>query len=108
MSAVTRKTSSTVAGQPRSTRTSEGIRTKSSQGAKIAPSSRQGAKSSSSGATLNTLSINHASATKPKTGKKQQTDALRAKEDEYRLVYIMMQLFLFKEEALWCVDFVDV
>ena len=102
MSAVTRKTSSTVAGQPRSTRSNEGIRTKSSQGAKAAPSSRQRAKPSSSGATSNAPS-NHASATKPKTGKKQQTDALRAKEDEYRLVYnIMMQLFLFKEEALWC------
>ena len=79
MSTVTRKTSSAGAGQPRSTRTSEGIRSKSSQGAKAAPSSRQGAviKQNSS---RNILS----SATKPKTGKKQQTDALRVKEDEYR------------------------
>ena len=100
MSAVTRKTSSTVAGQPRSTRTSEGIRTKSSQGAKTAPSSRQGAKPSSSGATSNAPS-NRPSAAKPKTGKKHQTDVLRAKEDEYRLVYIMNDAAV--EEALWCV-----
>ena len=86
MSAVTRKTSSTTAGQPRSTRTSEGIRAKSSQGAKTAPS-RQGAKPSSSGSTLNATRSNLASAAKPKAGKKQQTDALKAKEDEYRLVY---------------------
>ena len=80
MSAVTRKTSSAVAGQPRNIRTSEGIRTKSSQGAKAAPSLRQGAmiKQNSS------RSIS--SMTKPKTGKKQQTDALRVKEDEYRLI----------------------
>lgn len=87
MSAVTRKTSSTTAGQPRSTRTSEGIRAKSSQGTKTAPSSRQGAKPNSSGSTLNATRSNLASAAKPKAGKKQQTDALRAKEDEYRLVY---------------------
>ena len=83
MSALTRKTSSTVAGQPRSTRTSEGIRAKSSQGTKTAPSSRQGAKPSGSGSTLNAKS-NLATTTKPKPGKKQQTDVLRAKEDEYR------------------------
>ena len=82
MSAVTRKTNSTVTGQPRSTRISEGIRTKSSQGTKAAPSSRQGAKPSSSGSILNTKG-NQRSTAKPKSG---QTNALRAKEDEYRLV----------------------
>ena len=96
MSAVTRKSSSTVAGQPRRTRTSEGIRSKSSQGAKTAPSSRQGAiKPSNSGPTFNARN-----ATKPKTGKKQQTDALRAKEDEYRLVNVTMLLFLFKDGVI--------
>ena len=81
MSAVTRKTSSAVAGQPRNTRTSEGIRTKSSrQGAKAAPSLRQGA------VIKQNSSRSISSATKPKTGNKQQTDALRVKEDEYRSV----------------------
>ncbi len=83
MSAVTRRTSSAAARQPRNTRTNEGIRTKSSQGAKAAPSSRQGAMTKPV-STLNTRST-LSSATKPKTGKK-QTDALRVKEDEYRLV----------------------
>lgn len=94
MSAVTRKTSSTstVAGQPKRSQASEGIRSKSSQGAKTIPSSRQGAKPSSSGPTLNSRN-----AAKPKTGKKQQTDALRAKEDEYRLVNVTMLLLLLKE-----------
>jgi hypothetical protein len=83
MSAVTRRTSSAAARQPRSTRTSEGIRNKSSQGAKAAPS-RQGTITKPV-STLNARST-LSSAAKPKTGKKQQTDALRVKEDEYRLV----------------------
>ena len=36
---------------------------------------------------MNATRSNLASAAKPKAGKKQQTDALKAKEDEYRLVY---------------------
>ena len=88
MSAVSRKTASSVSGQSRVVRTSEGIRTK--QAARATLSSGQGA---SNGETINLVkSTNNVSSGKSatKVGRsKQKTDSLRAKEDEYRCAVLI-------------------
>ena len=96
MSAVSRRTSSAVAGRPKSTRSNEGIRAKTSQRAdmKAAPSSGQGARPLSHSASTLTGKNSLTGTAKPKTSKKHhQTDTLRAKEDEYRLACTSIQSF---------------
>ena len=94
MNAVSRKTTSTVFGQPRAIRSGEGSRKRQTTSTRTAPSSRQGSKPTSAGQT--SKSTTSLTTNRPtKAGKKQLSDTLRAKEDEYRyslVQYIISQL----------------
>ena len=84
MSAVTRKSSSSVSQPSRLTRTSDGARSK--QSTTVASSSRRGAKPASSETATQDTKTSAAVLSRKTASKRQASGNLEAKEDEYRFV----------------------